>query len=191
MAKYTVDRFIWSFQQHFCGNAKFSARNLFQLLDPRFTPNVFLVAILETGQEGKHEACVEPEKDFWAKSERFEGLGETIQANIKSNPESLLVHSHPRMQTLATERLLAEAIKQAIEKTISEIEERPIDQTYFVSLPRRKDGYWVSTVLALQTSVIEQYPSLLKSSVSLHDYRDIRVNTSLIDACITEFLDRM
>ena len=121
MASYTIERFIWSFQQHFCGNAEISAGHLFQLLDKRFSPKVFLVGILESEQEGKHEACVEPENDFWAKSERFEGLQKTVEANIKSNPESQLLHSHPRMQTLASKRLLAHAIKSAIEQTISEI----------------------------------------------------------------------
>ena len=191
MARYTIDRFIWSFQRHFCSNAKYSARSLFQALDPRFEPDVFLVGIIEAKKEGRHEACVQPEKEFWAKSERFEGLGETIEELVKANPESQLMHSHPRMQTLAEERLLAQAIKQAIEITITKIDERPADRTFFVSFPRRKDGYWVSTVLSLQSDLIEQYPNLLQSSFSIHDYRDIRINTGLIDACVTEFLDRM
>ena len=144
MANLKIDRFIWSFQHHFCSNAKYSARKLFQALDTRFEPNVFLVGIMEAKQEGKHEACVQPEKDFWAKSERFEGLGETIKENIESDPESQMLHSHPRMQTLANERLLANAIRQAIQNTIAKIEERPNDQVFYVGFPRLKDGYWGS-----------------------------------------------
>jgi len=189
MSKNTIEHFIWGFQQHFCGNAEYCAGQLFRSLDQRFSPKVFLVGILEDEQKGQHKACIEPEDDFWAKSERFEGLENTIEENIKANPESQLFHSHPRMQELGKERLHAQAIKSAIETTISEIEERPTDQTFFVSFPRRKAGYLVSTVLSLQTSLIAEYPSLLKSSVPIHEYRDASVATSLIDACVAEFLD--
>ena len=191
MTRNVIERFIWAFQQHFCGNAEYSARQLFQTLDPRFEPKVFLVAILENEQDGKHEGCVEPEKDFWAKSERFEGLAKAVESEIKSNPESKLIHSHPRMQTQSNDRLRSKAIRAVIERTISEIDERPADHSFFVSFPRRKDGYWVSTVLSLQTNVIEQYPALLQSSIKYDEYRNSYVATSLIDACITEFLDSM
>lgn len=191
MAKKTIERFIWAFQRHFRTKAEFSARNLFQALDRRFEPKIFLVGVLANAIPGKHEACVEPENDFWAKSERFEGLGESIEKHIRENPESQLLHTHPRAQELADERLFMNSIKTVVEQTITGLEERPSNQSFFVSLPRQKGGYWVSTVLSLQSAIIDQYPRLNKSAVSVDDYHNIRVANSLIDACVIIFLDEM
>jgi hypothetical protein len=186
---YTIDRLIWPFQQHFRWNLEYAATKLFQSLDKRIEPEVFLVGVLEEHSEDRHEACVEPECDFWAKSEIFEGLQERIQELVDLDPESGSLHSLQRAQELANLRILKKATRRAFEETIEKNSDRPNDREFFVSHPRLKEGYWVSTVLSLPKATLSEHPRLKTSKIAITSYRDCCVATNLIDACVLTFLE--
>jgi hypothetical protein len=64
----------------------------------------------------------------------------------------------------------------------------PDDITFYASFPVLVDGFLVSTVIGLQTSVLESHYEMTKASVPLHECRDIPVARSIIDAVIQQVL---
>jgi hypothetical protein len=186
----TIDHFMWGYQPHFRVAQGSVAKRVFELLDDRFVPEVFLVGILVDPNQGGSPACVEPESDFWAKSDAFNSalaLADEIRQNY---PEGKLIQSHPLAQKWHNENLWRRSVRDAIQRIIESLPERQADLTYFVAHPAKVEGYLVSIVLGLQTLILENHPSLRKNSVPIHEYRSLRVPTSLIDAVILSYLEK-
>ena len=184
-----IKHFMWGFQRHFRVNEKLHAQAVFRLLDPRFDPEVFLVGVLDEKATGRHPACVEPEDEFWMPSESFNEVKEAAKPLAATYPESQIVHSHPRAQASEAEGLRRRAIRDIICKTIAECPTKPSGMAYFASFPVHRDGYLISTVLGLQSAVIDSHARLLIDRLHIHEYRSFKAAVSLIDAATDQFLE--
>src|SRR4051812_22103091 len=56
-----VKYFMWSYQAYFQVSAQVASETLFQRLDPRFEPHVYLVGFLAQTRPGRHPICVVPD----------------------------------------------------------------------------------------------------------------------------------
>ena len=65
----TITHFMWGYQPHFRIGQEIVAKRTFQILDENFDPEIFLVGILTEEKDDRFLSCVEPEEDFWIKSE--------------------------------------------------------------------------------------------------------------------------
>lgn len=187
---YTIEHFMWGYQSHFRINQVCACERIFQLLDGRFAPQVFLVGILVEQQENCFPACVDPEQDFWAVSGDFDKALQVADGIKNGYKERALLHSHPLAQKWHDDALVRRSIRDAIEQIIENHPARPSDLIYFVSDPTGVEGYMVSVVLGLQKTVLEEHPSLSSSSVPIHEYRDMPVPVSLMDATIKSYLSK-
>lgn len=184
----SITHFMWGYQPHFRIEQQCNAEKLFQALDRRFKPEVFLVGILAEPKTGRFQACVEPEDDFWIASEEFNKASLSSETLRKQYPEAKLLHSHPLAQQWHDEGLLKRSIQDTVKQVIDAHTSKPADMVFAVSFPAKVACYWVCVVLGLEEHVIRTYYSLQKSSVALHEYRQIPVAISLIDATIDKFL---
>lgn len=185
----TIDHFMWGFQSQFRINQEVHAKAVFQLLDERFDPEVFLVGILDESRADRHVACVEPEDDFWIPSESFDGVTESAKSLPASYPESQIFHSDSRIQDSETDRLRRRAIRDTIRKTIAECPTKPANMLYFASFPVILDGYLVATMLGLQEDIVKAHTRLRIDRAQIHEHRSFKATISLIDAAIDEFLE--
>ena len=165
-------------------------KSIFQLLDERFEPQVFLVGVLAQEKENHYPACVDPEQDFWAVSNDFDKALQVADRIRNGYKERALMHSHALAQKWHDDALVRRSIRDAIEQIIGDHPAKPSDLIYFVSDPTIVEGYMVSVVLGLQKPILEEHPSLSSSSVPIHEHRDMPVPTSLIDATVKSYLGR-
>lgn len=183
-----IVHFMWGYQPHFRVHQESSAERLFQKLDKRFKPEIFLVGILDCGVTDRFPACVEPEDEYWIRSEDFNDVL-TIADEIRPTyPEAQMFQSHPIAQKRQDDDLLKRSIRDGIFRVIEFHPSRPADLKFYVSHPAKIDCYWVSVVLGLQNEVLDAYPALRQRSVKMHELRHIPVAISFIDAAASVFL---
>lgn len=185
-----IQHFMWGYQPHFRNAQQTVAKRVFELLDERFSPEVFLVGILVEPNENQFAACVEPELEFWAKSEWFDSALALADQVRQGYPESTLRQSHPLAQKRQDDYLWGRSIGDTIQRIIDSRTEKPPDLTYFVAHPAKVEGYLVSIVLGLQALILQEHQSLTKDSVPIHEYRSMRVPTSLIDGVTLSYLEK-
>jgi len=185
-----IDHFMWGYQPHFRINQKVAAEMVFRLLDRRFKPEIFLIGVLSEERSDRFPTCVEPEDDFWAKSEDFDEISKLAEKLLLGYPERQFFHTHPIAQQDHDEGLVKRSIKEAIYKIIDAHPSKPANLSYWAAFPVKVDCYWVSVVIGLQDDILESYYSLKKKEVKIHEYRAARVPMSLIDATILEFLTK-
>ncbi len=187
----TINHFMWGYQPHFRVAQESASKRVFELLDDRFKPEIFLVGILVDNINNRYPACVEPENDFWIQSETFDSTLEIAKNISKSYLEKNILHSHPLAQESHEESLFRRSIKDAIKKIVDNENKSPSSVSYFVSHPSKVDGYLVCVVLKLQKTVIDSHPSLTIAQVPIHEYRSMPVAISLIDAAVSIFLEKV
>ncbi len=183
-----IEHFMWGYQPHFRAHQECDAELLFQKLDKRFKPEVFLVGILDYGVTKRFPACVEPEDEHWITSEDFDDVRTIAEAIRRTYPEAEMFQSHPLAQKRQEDDLLKRSIRDAVLRVIESHPSRPGEMKFYVSYPARIDCYWVSVVLGLQTDALNAYPALHQGSVKMHEFRHIPVAVSLIDAAVSVFL---
>lgn len=188
MARF-IDHFIWGYQEHFRVIHETHAKSLFQLLDKRLEPKVFLVGVLVDDYDDRYPACVEPENNFWILSESFNNILEQAKHFVKTYPESNILQSHHLAQQWQDECLFKRSIRDDLYAVINQSPQRPGGIRYYLSYPVKINGYMVSLAIGLQEIVIQAYHNLLISQVNIHEYRSFKVPTSLIDAVIDKYLE--
>ncbi len=186
---HAIHYFMWGYQPHFRINRECAAKRLFQALERRFEPEVFLVGILDDATAQRFPACVEPEEDFWIQSEEFNSVPSWSAEILKGYPEARMFQSHPLAQQRQDEDLRKRSIRDGIKKVIDDHTSKPKGITFYVSYPAKVDCYLVSVVLGLQKGVLDAYYSLKQTHVKMHEYRSVSVPVSLIDAAVSEFLN--
>lgn len=186
-----IEHFMWGYQNHFRVHQEYVAKSLFKLLDDRFDPEIFLVGVLVEKRSDRYPACVEPEDGFWIQSEEFDSTLEGAKEIIKTYPERQLLHSHPLMQQAHDDSLINRSIRDAVQQIINKKNTDPLNLTYYVAPPSKVEGFLVCVVLKLQSAILKSHPSLHISRIPLHPYRYISVATSLIDAVITNYLQKV
>lgn len=184
-----ITHFMWGYQPHFRIGQEVVAKRSFQILDDNFDPEIFLVGILTEEKDDRFLSCVEPEEDFWIKSEDLNKVAEIAKSIIKTYPEKNIIQSLPLAQERQFASLSKKSIQDGIKSIIDNHKFKPQGMSYWVSFPSKVDCYLVSVVIGLQDCVIDSFYRLKKNKVRMHEYRNIEVPTSLIDATISEFLN--
>ncbi|MEW6368801.1 MAG: diadenylate cyclase [Acidobacteriota bacterium] len=180
---------MWGYQVHFRIEHEGHSHSLFQLLDKRFHPEVFVVGVRIEEHANRYPVCVEPEDDFWLTPDAFEGVLRTAVEIVSTYPESRMFHTHPMAQKQLEESLFKRGVQDAVSKMISECPSKPDGMRYYPSFPVKLDCFLVSLVLGLQEEVVASHGSLSVDRVPIHDCRSCEVATSLIDAAIHAYLD--
>lgn len=183
-----IAHFMWGYQPHFRIHKECDAERLFQSIDKRLEPEVFIVGVLSDGTLDRFPACVEPEDNFWIRSEDFNDVLAVSGRILKNYPEAGMFQSHPLAQKWQDEDLFKRSIQDAVRKIIELHPSKPPDTVFRVSYPAKVDRYWTCVVLGLQNSVLSAYTSLKTSYVKMHELRHIPVPTSFIEAAVDAFL---
>ncbi len=180
---------MWGYQRHFRVVQEGAAERLFQKIDKRLKPELFVVGILSDVVADRFNACVEPEDEYWIKSEDFDGTSEIAEHLRGLYPEVGMFQSHPLAQQWQDEDLLKRSIRDAVRQVVESHPSKPSSITFRVSYPAKVDRYWVCAVLGLQNAVLASYPSLQTSFVKMHEHRHIPVPESFIEAAAEVFLE--
>ncbi len=178
----TLEYFMWGYQPHFQISAKVFAESLFNRIDPRLRPVVFLVGFIRSPEAGWHDICIEPE-DCGFQVDQFDEVGTAAPELASVDPRSRLIHTHPSAQrssdAFVSGRSLSEAVRGSVDTA-------SIDKLTFCSLPATVDLYDVVIVLQVDKAIAERYYSLAKGTT---DWDNRRVARSYIEATAFEFLD--
>jgi hypothetical protein len=183
---HAITHFMWGYQPHFRVGQEAAATSLFQKIDRRLRPQVFVVGILSEDVTDTFPACVEPEDEYWIQSENFNEVPSISGHLRKTYPEAGMFQSHPLAQKWQDEDLLKRSIQDAVRSVIDSHPSRPPDMTFRVSYPAKIDSYWICVALGLQNTVLSAY--LRKTTTKMHEHRHIRVAASLIEAAADTFL---
>lgn len=181
---------MWSYQHTFRGFYEVSARNIYGRLDRDFRPQLFLVGIRSSDSDESYPACVEPEDDFWIRSDEFDSVQKDAEDCYASSDQRAFLVSNQHAAARAFSRDIRESIHDRISGIVNAHANRPAGIRYQVSTPELVGGYAVAIVLGLQNEVIERYPALQSDEIVIHEFAKVRVPTSLIDAVTIAFLDR-
>ncbi len=173
-----IKYFMWGYQSHFRISQELFAERIFQALDRRFEPELFLVGILPEKVRNGFPACVEPEQDFWIHSEKFEGVPVLAESLVAQYPEAGMLQSHPLARQWQDEALFHRSLRDAIWQTIGADPSKPTDLYYSVSLPAKVEHYHVCVVLGLQRVVLDSYHALKQCTVRMHEHRHVSVAVS-------------
>jgi DNA integrity scanning protein DisA with diadenylate cyclase activity len=180
---YTIRLFMWGYQAHFRISAQVATEGIFNQLDNKLIPRVFLVGILVEDQDDRYPICIEPE-DCGYEPDSFSDVKEQAQHLEAIDEERLIIHSHPIAQENHNQRLKLRALKNAIQATINRYDEyRGVIS--FCSWPVLVQGYRVCVVVQFNRDAFQSHYSLIKDRV---DGR-YAIATSLIDATVTECLN--
>ncbi len=178
---------MWPSQRSFRSRYGKAAQRLFQKLDPRFQPQLFLAGIRLGSAARLPVVCIEPGHDFWLDGMALAhalSVAEQIgreRARMPSESPSASMRDHE----------FRGALQESLRRIVNTHPARPEDSYFAVSLPVQVDEFAVAAVVGLQQSLIEAYPALADEYVTLGEGRRLRVATSLVDAAMLEFLDRV
>jgi hypothetical protein len=185
---HVIQHFMWGYQPHFRIHIELIAESVLKKLDERFQPEVFLVGILREEKQNRYPACVEPETESWIESEEFNNVLELAASFRTDYVEAQLFHSHPIAQQREDEALFRRSIRDAILDIITHHIAKPQNVIFFASLPEMVNGYLVSVVFSIQEDVFNSHYQLYSDVINIHEYRQVHVSRSLIDAAISELL---
>lgn len=185
----SIDHFIWGYQSHYRTHLIVAAQHVLKLLDEGLQPEAFIVGILQENRNDRYPACVDPEKEYWIESEAFDGVAQLAASIRETFAERQVRHSDRLMQQRADAALHRRATREAILQIVNSHPKKPPDRTFFVSAPVLVDGFLVSEVLSVITAALDSYHRLQSDEVMIHEYWNMPVVRSLIDAAIIELLE--
>lgn len=176
-----LEYFMWGYQPHFRIGVKVAAERIFQQLDPKLIPKVFLVGILVEERADRHPVCLEPEDCGYAPNSFHEVL-EQAKSIEAIDEERHIFHSHPGVQENHDRRRKIKAIKTAVEQVINR-HDYYNELASFCSWPVLVEGFQVLVVLQFERNLFESHYSLLKDK-----FDRMHIETSLLNATVNEFL---
>ena len=179
--------FMWEYQAYYRIIQQRAAKQVFQALDQRFAPEVFLVGIPLAEYADRFPICVEPEKGFWIESDAFRDLRKIADALLYAYPETRFLDLDPFAEQ-PDEGLRKRSVQDAIQNIVHDHSDRPANLSYFSSYPARVGIYQVALVIGLQDDVLASYYALEKDDVARHECRNAQVPLSFIQAVVEEFM---
>lgn len=176
---------MWAYQKHFQVNAQVAAESIFQRLDPRVMPRVWILGFLAREADDRPNVVVVPD-DAPFPADLFTAVPGTAR---------LLAETEPPPQTTSVSRKAEERrqaqqelrhFQVALQRQLDQ-QTKAGDDVAFCSWPVAVEDYRVFVVLQLPRDVFQAYHSLRKSHVTSAT-RTLRVYRSLLEAAINEFL---
>lgn len=174
---------MWDYQPHFRMAAQMAADAVFNALDSRLIPQVFLVGV-RSGEPAPHALVVVESDAAGYEPAVFQDVL-TLAQNLEAvDPEKDLQHPDPVIQTMLARRIRVRALQQALQTIIRRYDDYRNSVT-FCSAPVPVQGYMVTVVLQLNRDTFYTYYALVKNRT---DQR-VELATSLLDATLREFLE--
>lgn len=173
---------MWGYQQYIRLSLQVSAESLFNEIDKKLRPKIFLLGILTDKRDDRHPICIEPE-DYGYSVNAFAEVNSLAQELEKVNEESRIIHSHPVAQKNHKKRISNNALREAIDKILKK-EDLYGDTEKFISYPTYIDGFLVFVVLELDKKTLNSYYSLTKEKF---DDR-YKISRSFIESAIDTYL---
>lgn len=174
--------FMWDHQKHFQISLQLSADELFNQVDKKLKPHVFLLGILSEHREGKSPVALEPDECGYHAKAFFE-VKKLAQELEKADEETQIFHTHPVAQQKHAQKISDKAIKESIFKILKR-EDISGQSEKFVSSPTYVNDYIVFVVLEIQKEALDKYYSLTKEKPS----EGIRPHRCFTDSLIDVFL---
>lgn len=154
----TLKYFMWSWQVHFKISAQVSAEQLFNVLDRKLLPNVFLIGFLDKECSDRYPICVEPESDEYLIG-KLTNIQKIADELYELDNRRGLYYTGDGMQEDMDKRLKRVAFKKALEKTLNEIPENS-NKIYFATSAALIDDYRVFLILELDRNVYTSHSHL-------------------------------
>ena len=160
----TIDQFMWGFQQHFRWHIGYEIGRALENIGVVVTePEVILVGITATEENITHPICVEPETGPLQPSD-FAQVKDRAWELLQADPESKIMHSHPRVAEMRERdnfhKWRASAIAEVIEQSGA------FDHlTFFVSQSSPINGYEVHTCIGIPKDTLTGLSSFRESMV--------------------------
>lgn len=180
---YTIEQFMWGYQQHFQISFQVFVERILDNIDPYLEPKTLLIGVLVDDIKDRHEICIEPE-DCGLHQPMFEDVKKLANELLKADSETKIFQTHPIAQKHQDERIAKNSFKEAIQK-ILEREFAYSDILSFVSFPNYKDGYWIFPIIQLKKSAYNKHYHLHINK--LNDRYNL--STSLLEATIIQILE--
>jgi hypothetical protein len=171
----------------FIFNARFEAKTIFEKLDPRFEPRLFLVGFRTTEKKGEPSIGVGPDGTPF-RPEAFANVQAQAAVYESEDPENGSFWTDDGMQRNKERQIRFRALRKA---TLEAVEASPANKGYvaFCGWPVEYDGSYVVLILQLQKAVFDCYYTLQKGTYrewGLHEYR---LERSLIEAVAVQYLE--
>ena len=180
----TIDQFMWGFQQHFRWHIGYEIGRALEnigVVVPE--PEVILVGLTTTEENITHPICVEPETGPLQPA-NFAQVTDRAWELLRADPESEIIHSHPRVAEMRGRANFhnwrAIAIAEAIEQS-GAFEHL----TFFVSHSSPINGYEVHTCIGIPKDTLTGLSSFRESTVDR-----VHAGKSLLHEIIRECLHR-
>jgi DisA bacterial checkpoint controller nucleotide-binding len=181
-----VKYFMWSYQAYFQVSAQVAAENIFQRLDPRFEPHLFLVGFQSRERPDRHPICVVPD-DCVYQPEALRSVVALADQLERLNPESTNSLTSPRAAEKRREWFRYRALQSALQKVLDALSSHT-DDVAFCSWPVLVEDYLVFALLQLNRSLYYSYFSLRNPYVPPGSSTPTRIQRSLLEAAASEFL---
>lgn len=143
--------FMWSWQVHFKISAQVNAEQLFNLLDKKLRPNVFLVGFLNNERSDRKPICIDPESDDYLIAE-LEGIHEIANKLYQDDLNQGLFYTGIGVQEEMNARLQRGSFRKALEKILNELPENS-GNIYFATNGAVIDDYTVFLILTFDRNV--------------------------------------
>ena len=170
---------MWGYQPHFRISAQSLAERIFNQVDKRLEPKVFLVGVLVAEMKDRYPICIEPE-DCGYDVSAFESVLNTEKSQSEKN--EIVIHSHPEVEKRYEKRNAYANIRKKIVNSI-ETDPRSSEVISFCSFPVRVEGHVVVVVLQVQKAIFESHYHLKNSIVDR-----LRISTSFLECLVDEYL---
>jgi len=177
-----IEYFMWGYQQHIRISLQVSAESLFNEIDKKLRPKIFLLGILTDKRDDRHPICIEPE-DYGYSVNAFAEVNSLAQELEKVNEESRILHSHPVAQKNHEKRISTNALREALYKILKK-EDLYGDTEKFISYPTYIEGFLVFVVLELDKNTLNSYYSLTKEKFNDR----YKISRSFIESAIDTYL---
>lgn len=171
---------MWKFQELFASQVADKAQRVFNTLDNKLNPRVFLIGIPIESQGEEAPACLEPADDCGYQPQLFSGVMD-LARQLHDEQEAKRVFGRPQENEHQRE-IPSAAIQRAILQILSDSD---VEQgvTSYSSLPTMVGNYKVCCVLQLNRAAFHSYHSL-----GVKQLMSTRLPASLVDSAAVEFL---
>ena len=185
--KTEIDQFMWAFQRLFRWSVEFEIQNVLSHIGLQTNSKAKVLLIgLAIGDGLRHDICIEP-KDGPLVVNDLCSIEKRTEEIRSEDPESEMIHSHPRVQESRIRGLFLRSRAFAIAEAI-EASGKFEGLTFFVSGSAPVAGYDVHTCVGIPSDALESVPSF--NNPMKDDYHGRHIVESFVRAIINTCLDR-
>ena len=152
-----INEFMWGFQPHFRGEARYYVNSALLKIGLPAAPEVLLVGFQEAGQ-GPNPICVEPEGGNYP-SALFVGAMESAERAFEERSDRNVFTTDQRLHERRTRASRENARRKTIELALARSPHGP-DRYFFAGRPARVNDYRVYPVISVLKSRWDLAPAL-------------------------------